>query len=570
MKKQTYDEYFDDRSIIKALVDLRVKTLMKRRHENFLYGISRNGAHPSKSVDDPVAGLMPPRRLWKRPTAAQRRGLSSAQIQKGMIMRTIDLYLHQQGPLDENSWGHALMETVAAIRGMSQGGEEVEFKAPEIRYKQKGHSGGVRTVSIYPLFERVLNAVLSQYLGALFDGLLSDCAYGMRKVAEYSHHKAARRILEMRERVEQRALYVGELDICGFFDVMHHGVIKRALHERTQELARAGLPIVDPRALRLIETFLSSYSFSRNVVSMCRETSSLRQRTAADAWLHAVRPLYAEPCREAIGLPQGSPLSGILTHLVMTDVDRVMNEINRLGGCYVRYVDDMIVVHPDQRVCEAYFGHYREAVAILNLPAHAPVRVKYGPEFYTEKSKLVYQWSAECMPWISFVGYDLSWDGRLRIRKKSLKKEADHLRTLAGEICEAVVTGGERIKRKNAQEAVAVRIRQHLNMRVAGRYNLACNAGLDSQPCWSDGFMLMQQEPEKACCSPLKALDRLRQREQRRIMKVLRLYSSKQCSLEFSYHDGAPFSYYGSVHDGTGKGLYRKQLVWDKGFEGYQ
>ncbi|RYG95107.1 MAG: hypothetical protein EON58_14870, partial [Alphaproteobacteria bacterium] len=51
------------------------------------------------------------------------------------------------------------------------------------------------------------------------------------------------------------------------------------------------------------------------------------------------------------GIPQGSPISALLSNIYMLDFDETLNiEISKLGGFYRRYCDDiMIVVPPDQQ-----------------------------------------------------------------------------------------------------------------------------------------------------------------------------------------------------------------------------
>ncbi len=51
------------------------------------------------------------------------------------------------------------------------------------------------------------------------------------------------------------------------------------------------------------------------------------------------------------GIPQGSPISALLSNIYMLDFDEMLNtEISRLGGLYRRYCDDiMIVVQPEHQ-----------------------------------------------------------------------------------------------------------------------------------------------------------------------------------------------------------------------------
>src|SRR5205085_4021107 len=90
---------------------------------------------------------------------------------------------------------------------------------------------------------------------------------------------------------------------------------------------------------------------------------------------------------------------------------------------YLRYCDDMILISPDRAVCVAAFAAYRRALERLLLPAHPPESVlKYSRAFWEGKSKHPYRWSQSGAPWVQFVGYQVRYDGVVRIRQKSIRK----------------------------------------------------------------------------------------------------------------------------------------------------
>lgn len=55
--------------------------------------------------------------------------------------------------------------------------------------------------------------------------------------------------------------------------------------------------------------------------------------------------------KSPFGIPQGSPISAILSNIYMFDFDKTIKEyVNNIGGSYYRYCDDMmIIVHPEER-----------------------------------------------------------------------------------------------------------------------------------------------------------------------------------------------------------------------------
>lgn len=54
------------------------------------------------------------------------------------------------------------------------------------------------------------------------------------------------------------------------------------------------------------------------------------------------------------GIPQGSPISGMLANLYMLEVDKNINElVKAYCGFYMRYSDDFMVVLPNSPDSEA-------------------------------------------------------------------------------------------------------------------------------------------------------------------------------------------------------------------------
>jgi hypothetical protein len=61
------------------------------------------------------------------------------------------------------------------------------------------------------------------------------------------------------------------------------------------------------------------------------------------------------------------------------------------------------------------------------LPYHKPKAVWfYDKNFWGRKSKAPYRWTGKkwfgCVPWVQFVGYQVRYDGLVRIKKDSFNK----------------------------------------------------------------------------------------------------------------------------------------------------
>jgi RNA-directed DNA polymerase len=103
---------------------------------------------------------------------------------------------------------------------------------------------------------------------------------------------------------------VVDLDLAAFFDTVHH--------ERL--MARVKAVVKDKRVLRLIHAYLKAGVMVNGVVVATEE-----------------------------GTPQGGPLSPLLSNIVLTELDRKLEE---RGHRFVRYADDCNIFVRSQRAAE--------------------------------------------------------------------------------------------------------------------------------------------------------------------------------------------------------------------------
>lgn len=80
------------------------------------------------------------------------------------------------------------------------------------------------------------------------------------------------------------------------------------------------------------------------------------------------------------GIPQGSPISAVLANVYMLEVDKLINDmVQGLGGMYMRYSDDFIIILPD--VAELNASKVFEKIHTL---------LKLAPRLTLEQSKTQY------------------------------------------------------------------------------------------------------------------------------------------------------------------------------------
>ncbi len=157
----------------------------------------------------------------------------------------------------------------------------------------KAGGKGIRLLGVPTVRDRVVHATLKLVLEPIFEPLFSANSYGFRP------GRNQRQAVEAaREIVTGGKPYVVDIDLSKFFD--------RIGHDRL--IARLGRTVSDKRILRLIGMILRSGILANGLVSPSTE-----------------------------GAVQGSPLSPLLSNIVLDELDR---ELERRGLAFCRFADD--------------------------------------------------------------------------------------------------------------------------------------------------------------------------------------------------------------------------------------
>ena len=120
-----------------------------------------------------------------------------------------------------------------------------------------------------------------------------------------------------------------------------------------------------------------------------------------------------------IGVPQGSPISAVLSNIYMIEFDKdIKRYVTSKDGIYMRYSDDFIIVLPYERDAEIadftrYIFSYVESMkGLLNLQ-------KEKTSCYTYKNEVVYEGDQPSS--INYLGF--LFDGKnIRIRPRAITK----------------------------------------------------------------------------------------------------------------------------------------------------
>lgn len=154
-------------------------------------------------------------------------------------------------------------------------------------------TGGMRQLGIPCAIDRFIQTALQQIFQKHWDGTFSQHSYGFRPGK--SQHQA---IKQAQEYVSSGLQWVVDLDLEKFFDRVNHDVLMSRIAKRVK----------DKRVLKLVRAYLNAGMMQDGL---------------------------AKPTEE--GVPQGGPLSPILSNLLLDDLDR---ELERRGLRFVRFADD--------------------------------------------------------------------------------------------------------------------------------------------------------------------------------------------------------------------------------------
>jgi RNA-directed DNA polymerase len=216
-------------------------------------------------------------------------------------------------------------------------------------------NGGKRELGIPTVRDRLVQQALHQVLSVDYERIFSTRSYGFR--ADKSAHEALK---QAGGYVAEGKVWVIDFDLEKFFDEVNHHRLMWLISTR----------IGDKRVLQLIHRYLKAGMLQEGL------------------------------CEQRIkGTPQGSPLSPLLSNIVLDELDK---ELERRGNSYVRYADDVkIFVSSNERAKE--------------------VKVSIT-KYITEKLKLKVNESKSriCVAYeLNFLGHSILKDGGLGLSEGS-------------------------------------------------------------------------------------------------------------------------------------------------------
>ena len=554
MKKE-WTDYLTRKDCLRVLCKWRADCVRKRAPLHWLWIAVKGLDAPVVSCPDNISSFLPPRRRWMRLGSMARLRLGEDRLVLETIFRTAmrDLSLPDDSP-DKPAWVNAFEQLMCTVNRLGSS-SVVKFCKPTLHLVQKSKGSGRRCLASFDnVPDRLLLSRAAMYLRDVFDPLLSDDCFAFRRDGKFNYRSAIEDMVRYRMRYEGKKIYVAECDIQSFFDVVNQQTVIDAYDSFVCRLENVDRP---PEQLKkILIGYLEAYTSRGNLMTS--------NDPKVVAFRHLVKPLEDtgvfkfyrnKTARELIrlGIPQGGALSPLLANIVLDVADRAVREDADPELFYARFCDDVIFMHPNRAKCKAAIERYMCALKKLKLPIHPLTsRVIFDAKYYDSKSKGPFAWCKPGahikthVPWVSFLGFHVRYDGIVRVRKDSLDRHEENLRRETKRVKLAVGVDGANLKdtSEEGKESLLRRFEARIVAMGSG-YSTMRRPDIGNR-CWMSAFPSLS--PDGPAAGQMHHLDSVRGHQIAALRKQLGLKAGRRSSGQKGFY-GRPYSYYGALLD---------------------
>ena len=182
--------------------------------------------------------------------------------------------------------------------------------------------GKVRLLGIPAVIDRMLQQAVNQILTNKFEFTFEDFSYGFRP-----NRNAQQAVQKALQYINSGYQHIVDIDLKSFFDEVDHCLLLQLLYRKVK----------------------------------CPDTMRLIRK-----WLRAPIYINGKLTKRRKGVPQGSPLSPLLSNIMLNELDK---ELERQGLLYVRYADDFSIYTKDEKSARRIGNNiYRYLRDKLKLP----------------------------------------------------------------------------------------------------------------------------------------------------------------------------------------------------------
>lgn len=234
----------------------------------------------------------------------------------------------------------------------------------------KETKGEIRKLGVPTVVDRVFQQAITQVLSPIYEEQFSENSFGFRP--KRGAHDALK---QCQQNVNDGYVYVVDMDLEKFFDTVCQSKLIEVL-SRT---------IKDGRVISLIHKYLNAGVISRGVIE-----------------------------KTETGMPQGGPLSPLLSNIMLNELDR---ELARRGHRFVRYADDCMIFCKSRKSAERTL---RNIIPFIEGKLFLKVNRKKTSVAHISKVK-----------YLGYAFYRYKGKCRFRVHPKSVAKMKDKIRELA-------------------------------------------------------------------------------------------------------------------------------------------
>ena len=234
----------------------------------------------------------------------------------------------------------------------------------------KETKGEFRKLGVPTVVDRVFQQSITQVLSPIYERQFSENSFGFRP--KRGAHDALK---QCQQNVNDGYVYVVDMDLEKFFDTVCQSKLIEVL-SRT---------IKDGRVISMIHKYLNAGVISRGMFE-----------------------------RTETGMPQGGPLSPLLSNVMLNELDR---ELTRRGHRFVRYADDCMVFCKSRKSAERTL---RNIIPFIEGRLFLKVNRKKTSVAHISKVK-----------YLGYAFYRYKGKCRFRVHPKTVTKMKDKIRELA-------------------------------------------------------------------------------------------------------------------------------------------
>ena len=256
-------------------------------------------------------------------------------------------------------------------RSLIQKIREGKYKPSPVRRVEipKETKGKYRQLGIPTVVDRVIQQAIAQELTPIYEEQFSENSFGFRPGR--GAHDALR---QCQKNVDEGYVYVIDMDLEKFFDTVSQSKLIEVL-SRT---------IKDGRVISLIHKYLNAGVIADGIFE-----------------------------RTEVGMPQGGPLSPLLSNVMLNELDK---ELERRGHRFVRYADDCMILCKSKKSAERTL---RNIIPFIEGKLFLKVNRKKTEVAHISKVK-----------YLGYTFYRYKGKCRLRVHAKSVVKMKNKIREL--------------------------------------------------------------------------------------------------------------------------------------------